>query len=344
MFRVPLFAVTLGLLVLLVGPTTPAAPSLEALLRERLRFTPAQVSAVERGEAIAVDMASSLAREIVVGGVVHIDAPPERMVDLVKDIERLESGGGFLRTRKLSEPPVLDDFARLELPASDIADLKRCRPGKCDVKLGQGAFDVLKTIDWQAPDHVAKAKTLARQMALDYVNAYREGGNEELAVYRDREHPQFIAREFTDMVGRVQDLPDPLPALAQYLVEYPRGTRPPGTEDFFYWSLAQFGLKPVVRINHVVIVPGEAESQTRYVIATKQLYASHYFHTALELRAVVDDSRKPGQAHYLFVLNAARSDGMTGMFGNLVKAKARTGSREGLQKALAATKRLAEGR
>lgn len=344
MCRTPILAVTLGLLVLTQGPTISAATSLEAFLRERLRLTPAQVSAVVRGEAVAVDVASSLAREIVVGGVVHIDTPPERLVELVEDIERLESGEGFLHTKRLSEPPVLDDFASLELPASDIADLKVCRPGKCNVKLGQGAFDALKTIDWKAPDHVAKANVLARQMALDYVNAYRKGGNDELAVYRDSEHPQFIAKEFTNMIKRVQDLPGPISALAQYLVEYPGGTRPPGTKDFFYWSLAEFGLKPVVRINHVVIVPGEAASQTRYVIATKQLYASHYFHTALELRAVVDDSARPGQTHYLFVLNAARSDGLTGMFGNLVKAKARTGSREGLQKALTATKRRAEGR
>jgi hypothetical protein len=341
--RVLFTAVPLGLLAFL--DPAPAGPSsLETFLRAKLRLTDAQVAAVGRGEAVAVDVASTLAREILVAGVVHIDAAAERTLDLIREIERLESGPGFLQTRKLSEPPVLEDFARLELPAGDIADLKTCRPGKCEVKLGQGAFDVLKTIDWTAPDHVVKANALARQMALDYVNAYRRGGNDELAVYRDSKHPQFIAREFTEMIQRLQDLEDPLPALARYLVDYPRGARPPGTEDFFYWSLAEFGLKPVVRINHVVIVPGDPASRTRHVIATKQLYASHYFHTALELRALVNDDRTPGQAHHLFVINAARSDGMTGMFGGLVKSKARSGSREGLQKALSAIKRLAEGR
>jgi hypothetical protein len=341
MARTSLPALAFGLLVL-VGPGPQAATSLQDFLRQQLRLTPAQVAAVERGEAVAVDVPSSLAREIVVGGVVRIEAPADRLVALVRDIERLESGAGFLRTKKISEPPVLEDFSTLVLPASDIADLEKCRPGKCDVKLGQGAFDVLKTIDWKAPDHVAQANTLARQMALDYVSAYRKGGNQELAIYRDRANPQFIAQEFDEMVKRVLDLPHPLPALATYLVEYPGGPRPPGAEDFFYWSLAQFGLKPVVRINHVAIFPGEAGGHTRHVIATKQLYASHYFHTALELRAVVDDSDRPGRAHYLFALNAARSDGLTGAFGSLVKAKARSGSREGLQKALAGTKAIVE--
>jgi len=35
-----------------------------------------------------------------------------------------------------------------------VAALRKCRPGRCEVKLGQGAFDVLKTVDWRAPDAV----------------------------------------------------------------------------------------------------------------------------------------------------------------------------------------------
>jgi hypothetical protein len=335
--------VALGASTFPPGLSTAAHDPVETFLRERLRFTTGQVSAIRRGEAVAVDVSPTVDREIAVGGAVHIHAPPERLVEVVRDIERLESGPGFLATKKLSDPPRIDDFAGLELPAADIAALKECRPGRCDVKLGQGAFDLLKTIDWTAPDAVVRVNALARQTALDYVRAYREGGNAELAVYRDKERPQFIAQEFADMVKRTREIPDPLPALGDYLVDYPGGARPPSSEEFFYWSLADFGLKPVVRLNHVVISPAAGASGTRYVVATKQLYASHYFHTALEIRAVLDDATQPGRAHYLVVLNAARSDGLTGLFGGLVKAKARSGSRSGLAGALAAIKRRCEG-
>ena len=81
-----------------------------------------------------------------------------------------------------------------------------------------------------------------------------------------------------------------------------------------------------------------------YVVATKQLYANHYFHTALEVRALVDDESKPGQAHYLVVLNMARSDGLTGVFGGMVKSKVRSASRSGMEAALASMRRLAEAR
>ena len=60
-----------------------------------------------------------------------------------------------------------------------------------------------------------------------------------------------------------------------YLDEYPR-SRPADAEDFFYWSVVDFGLKPTVRANHVVIYPlASRPSGISHVVAIKQLYASH---------------------------------------------------------------------
>ena len=41
-----------------------------------------------------------------------------------------------------------------------------------------------------------------------------------------------------------------------YLLQYPQ-SRPTGVDDF-YWSLADFGLKPVVRLNHIIVRPTAA--------------------------------------------------------------------------------------
>ena len=74
------------------------------------------------------------------------------------------------------------------------------------------------------------------------------------------------------------------------------------------------------------------------------MYANHYFHTALEIRVLIDDEARPGRAHHLLVLSMARSDGLTGVFGGVVKSKVSTASLAGLEQALRATKRLAETR
>jgi hypothetical protein len=144
------------------------------------------------------------------------------------------------------------------------------------------------------------------------------------------------------MIGRVDLWPDVLTPLANYFRGYPTAARPRLTSDFFYWSLAEFGLKPVFRINHVVVHGTGRTSGPLHVVAVKQLYASHYFHTAFEVRAVVSDGRPSGKGVYLVVLNMARSDGLTGLFGGLIKLRASNGSRDGLERALATIKRMAE--
>ena len=328
--------------VLAPGQPGRAATRLEQVLRGRLGMTVEQVAAVRLGRPVAVALATPVEREIQVGGAVHVRATADWVADVLQDVERLESGPGFICTRRLSNPPRLEDFKDLDLPAQDVAALRRCRPGDCDVKLGTGAFDRLARFDWKAPDATARIDDLARQLSLDYIDAYRRGGNAELAVYRDSDRPQFIAAEFADMISRAGVWPDVLGPLNQYLLGYPAVPLPPGAHDFFYWSLAEFGLKPVIRLNHVVVFPTGLAAGLQYVVAVKQLYASHYFHTALEIRAVVADDGPEPTGSTIVILNMARSDGLTGLFGGLVKSKARSGSQRGLEKALAAIKGMAE--
>jgi len=308
-------------------------------------FTASQLAAVDAGTSVAVVLPSSVDHEIAVAGAVFVQATAARLVSVLQDVERLESGKGFLRTKRLSNPPRLGDFAGFQWPAGDVEALRDCRPGRCSVKLGQPAFDLLAKIDWSAPDAAEHANAFGRQSSLDYVLAYRKGGNRNLAIYVDSERPQSVAREFEEMSGGVDLWPVVLTPLAKYLRGYPTAARPRQTSDFFYWSLAEFGLRPVFRINHVVVHGTGRASGPLHVVLVKQLYASHYFRTALEVRAVVGDGRPSGKGVYLVMLNMARSDGLTGVLGSLIiKPKATRGSRDGLERALAAVKRMAEAR
>ena len=78
-------------------------------------------------------------------------------------------------------------------------------------------------------------------------------------------------------------------------------------------------------------------------MASKQLYSSHYFWTALEMRALVPDpSRGPG---FWFVsVSRSRSDGLSGFVGRIIRGKVREAARSGLESALTATKARLESR
>ena len=179
-------------------------------------------------------------------------------------------------------------------------------------------------------------------MALESVEAYRKRGTAALAVMLDESPSRQVAVEFEQMLAGTPWLAAAVPGLTDYLVRYPNAARPAGLEEYFYWSFVEFGLKKVLRINHVVLYPTPGAGPARWALANRQIYASHYFQNALEVRLPVDDAGSAGRAHYLMVLNVARPDGLTGLFGGLVRYKIRSGSREALRKTLVGTKQRCE--
>ena len=194
----------------------------------------------------------------------------------------------------------------------------------------------VSAVDWQKPTAKVDATAVLRRLALQYVRGYREGGNARLAVYRDKDRPTFVANEFQSMIDRLPRLAADLPELKRYLLDYPRATLPDAT-DFLYWQSALFGLKPTVRISHLVIQ--QRPDQT--VIASKMLYATHYFWTALELRVLLADPAR-GRGFWFVTVNRSRSDGLGGFTGRIIRARVRDEVQNGTHAALIATKKKLE--
>jgi hypothetical protein len=277
-------------------------------------------------------------KEIAVLGAVWVNAAPRLYVEQVKNIEQFERGGAFRVTKRISDPPSADDFAALTISDQDFENLKDCRIGDCVLKLDADGVQTLRQVDWRKSTAKADATALFRRFALQYVNGYREGGNARLGIHRDRERPTFVANEFRSMIDRLPRLLAELPDLTRYLLEYPKATLANST-DFLYWQETQFGLRPTVRISHLTI----HEGPNRTVVASKMLYASHYFWTALELRIVLPDPAR-GPGFWLVTVNRSRSDGLSGFTGRVIRGRVRSEVEDGTRAALMATKTKLESK
>jgi hypothetical protein len=327
-----------GLLALAVSSSTaarqqPALPStFERYVATAVRPTARERQTLLSGGPITKLLDSDASKEVAVFGAVWISASPAAYVRRVKDIENFERGGAFRITKRISDPPRLDDFAQLELPADDIKDLRSCKVGDCEIKLGARSLQALRAdVHWGTASEKAEAEAVFRRRAFEYVNAYRQGGNKELAVYRDADDPVFVANEFRSMIERAPALA-PMPDLLRYLLEYPSASLD-GASDFFYWQEAQFGLKPTIRINHLIV----QERPGATVIASKMLYASHYFWTALELRVLLPDPSR-GSGFWFVTISRSRSDGLSGFVGRLIRGRVRNEAASGVLAVLNATK------
>src|SRR5262245_5253001 len=104
------------------------APSAQTLLPPRLRtyldrFVKLDAKARERllnGDPITKLLDADSVNEVAVFGGVWIDAPIERYLAAVKDIEHFERGGPYHITKKISSPPRPEDFAALTVPDDDV--------------------------------------------------------------------------------------------------------------------------------------------------------------------------------------------------------------------------------
>jgi hypothetical protein len=313
-------------------------PRLDGYLTNVVKPTPAERARLLAGAPVTKLLDADASKEIAVFGAIWIAAPIQRYVEAVQDIETLERGPGFKVTKRIGTPPRLEDFAQLNLPAVDVEDLRACRVGDCDVKLGEESLQRFRTgIDWKAADVRSPVNALMRQLALEYVTGYLDGGNERLAVYRDSGRPTVVAREFSSMVDEMPELTTYMPDVRRYLLEFPRVSLPGTTASFVYWQETEFGLKPTIRISHLTVREGPEDT----VVVSKMLYASHYFWTGLELRMLVPDpSRGPG--FWFVTVNRSRSDGLSGFTGLFVRRRVRSEVQRGALVGLQATKRLLE--
>ncbi len=312
---------------------------LQTYFKRDVSLSDEQIAAIRNGHAFAKHLRSRKADEIFVFGAVYIHADPEAYLRFSRDFDRMRTLPGFLALNRLSNPPRLAELRGFVFDKEDVQGLKNCRPGKCEVQLPAHHIEELqRSVNWSAPDAADQVNRFLQTTALDRVAAYQRDGNSALGVYNDKKDSASVAEQFEYMLSFAKALPDYLPSFHNYLLAYP-ADRPSNVEDDFYWANVKFGLKPTLRVVHVITFHGAAPSEPVYAIAEKQLYSSHYFRTALDLTfCVVEENADPHGGFYLIKVLGSEQAGLTGIRGSIVRMVAADRSASSLQKSLNAIK------
>ncbi|NWF82701.1 MAG: hypothetical protein HXY18_02595 [Bryobacteraceae bacterium] len=330
------------------GPRA-AAQALPATLKGAmtgyLKFTPAEITAVEGGRAAAHIVETGDPEDVFIVGAVRVGVLPAVFVERYRNITEFESGPGIPAGGKFSTPPVEQDLSGLAFIKDEIDDIRDCKPGDCSFKIGDPGIQRIRTsVNWKSQGYVAEANKVIRGMWLEYLRNYQAKGNAALAAYHDSDKLSRVADGLTKLVKNLPVLEQYVPETADYLVRFPQ-SKPPSSEEFYYWQIAEFGLKPVHRVTHVIIQKKPGQFGDAYLITNKMLYASHYFRSALEFRFLIPaegSDKKP--ATYLVVLQRSYVDGLTGMKGKLLRGPIMSRSRDALERYLMASKNKLEGR
>ncbi len=331
------------LLPLISGAAAPCFSqtnlNLQTYFKDYIGLSDDQIAAIRSGQAVAKNLHSRMADEIFVFGAIYINGEPESYLKFSRDFDRLRKLPGYLAIAEFSNPPQLSDLKDFTFDSEDIKELKNCKPGDCKVQMPASSIEELhQSVDLSAPDAEEQVDQLLQKTVLQRLVAYQREGDQVLGVYNDKKNPTEVPEQFKYMLSYSKALPRYLPDFYQYLLTYPTG-KPANVEDTFYWAKVKFGLKPTLRVVHVLTLRGKTPSEPTYAIAEKQLYSSHYFETALDLTFCVPEMADPKQpGFYLIMAMGSEQAGLTGFKGSIVRKVAVDRSASSLQKSLTAIK------
>jgi hypothetical protein len=323
--------------------SSQTSPDLQTFFQQDIGLTPDQIAAIQRGEAVAKNLQSRQPAEVFLFGAIYIHAAPEKYLQFARDFDRMRKLPNYLALGVFSDPPKLSDLDGFSFDKEDVQALKNCKPGDCLIQMPASSIeDLNRTIDWSAADTDEKLNQLLRKTALQRLLAYQRDGNQALGTYNDKRDPTDVPQQFAYMLSYSKAFPERLPDFHQYLLSYPNA-KPANVENTFYWARVKFGLKPTLRLVQLVTMRGNPGDRMAYAIAEKQLYASHYFETALDLSFCVrgsSDSNQPG--FFLIMAMGSEQAGLTGIKGSIVRKAAVGRSVSNLRDALTGIKSTLE--
>jgi hypothetical protein len=281
-----------------------------------LSLTPVDYTKLNAGESI-VELLPADEEEVAVRVATQTAARPSQLIEWTRSVEELHKGRYVAAIGRFSDPPRITDLEALSIDDEDLTDLRRCRPGKCGVKLNDAEIKQLReAIAAAGADWKRAARQAYRSIILARAEAYLAEGHTPAASYHDAKNPVQLHSEFAALASEVELVHPGLFPLTNYLSLYPKGDMP-DVETFLYWSKESLGAKPIVSITHVVMIESRGQRQNEALVARKQVYASHYILAALSFTAI--SASPDGTQQYLVYLNRSRSDVFNGLFGGFIR-------------------------
>jgi hypothetical protein len=246
----------------------------------------------------------------------RIRTSPQTFIAWAREIEQLKRGEYVSMIGRFSDPPAPGDIERLTLDPSDLDALRRCEAGSCGLKLASSEISALRYAIGRGGDGWREAaQSEFRRQLLTRIRLYLAGGLSALPPYADHSEPVEIRLAFGAILLRSPYLSRGVPDLVD---AFEQGEVAANTPDsYIYWSKEHYGAgKSIVSISHVrVVEPATAERMPAALMASQQLFATHYSTGGLGLTTLF--CAPAGDACYLTYLNRSQVDVLGGILGGI---------------------------
>lgn len=307
------------------SPSEKAGAAYDApdLLRQHCGLSSTDLRRVAAGTAVSRSLAAA-SDTAAICAAVEMAVPASFYLQRFRQIESFKRSEGVLQIGRFRSTPSADDLAGLTLTADDVDDLRTCRAGDCHFKLDAAGIAYLQDeVDFRAADARRQAEHALRRYLAHYVARYLREGDAALMRYVDGDVPRSLHADLLGILDGSPYLSGTLEPVATAVGRF-NGRMPHGADGFMYWSRERVAQRDVLSITHVFILtpaPGFT------VMASKQIYASHYFHASLGLTMLAEGTSGTAPRVSVVYLNRSRVDAFEGVLGAIRRPIARSRAR-----------------
>jgi hypothetical protein len=260
------------------------------------------IAAVDRGDVVVWAVAGTDRDEVALVGLVRVAVPRDFYFARTSDVTAFLTRPGREAFGVIGTSSALADLATMRLDPSDAAGIRKCRVSHCSIKLPEREMDAMASALARLPqrDQSTLADSLMREWLVGLATDYRARGDAALPVYDDTRPAEQSASGFRQLLGEDAPMFRDAPTFASYLAESPAHPVAGATSTIFWAVDRKPGLKPILSVSRLSTFRG-AGPGAPMLIATKQLYASHYFDSWLDVESLVAGPAPEPSTYVAFV-------------------------------------------
>jgi hypothetical protein len=299
-----------------VGLTAGQATDPFAFFEPSVKISASERSHLDQDDVI-VRMFPADDGHVAVFAATRLNAPPESLLQWTRAIESFRQGLQVVAVGRFSEPVADSDLDRLVLDDDELNALRKCKVGKCDLKLAAVEItEVQNAVRAAGKGWREAAQRAFRRALIARVRLHQERGLLALPPYADRGRRVSVGEAFSAIVARSPYLTNRLPKVVNAMLAPPRNLGV--DESFYYWSHDRYGAgRPVINVTYVRLLQRTDPGVPQALTLSTQLFANHYTEGAVGLTAVTCDA---SETCYLVYLNRTQADFLGGLFGGFKRS------------------------
>jgi hypothetical protein len=255
--------------------------------------------------------------QVAVFAATRLNAPPEALLQWTRAIESFRQGTQVVAVGRFSDPVADSDLDRLVLEDDELNALRKCKVGKCDLKLAAVEItEVQNAVRAAGKGWREAAQRAFRRALIARVRLHQERGLLALPPYADRGRRASVGEAFSAIIARSPYLTRALPNVVNAMLAPHRNLG--ADESFYYWSHDRYGAgRPVINVTYVRLLQPTDPGVPQALTISTQLFANHYTEGGVGLTAVACETPR---TCYLAYLNRTQVDFLGGLFGSFKRS------------------------